>query len=206
MDSSMLQKLLGGASVGSGLYGLFGDHENPADKANQYIGQIPGQTRQYYEPWIQTGQKQLPGLEKQYGDLMGNPGGKFNEIGQNFHESPGFKFALQQALQGSNQQNAAGGMYGSPQNTQQNMQLATDLANQDYYNYMKGATGLYGAGLVGSQGLAGMGQESSKSLADMIAQTLAQQGAYGYEGAAQENQNKSGSIGNILGGLASFLF
>ena len=113
---------------------------------------------------------------------------------------------MQQALQGSNHQANAGGMFGSPQHSQQNMQLATDLANQDYYNYMNGATGLYGQGLQGGQNMTNQGQQAGQSQADMIAQALAQQAAYGYEGQAQKNQNKSGAFGNILGGLSSFLF
>lgn len=192
------------AGIGSGLFGLFGNKSNPADIANQYIGQIPGQTKQYYDPYFQAGVGQLPQLQGQYQGLMNNPGGKLNEIGQSFQQSPGFKFAMQQALQGAGHAAAAGGMAGTPQHEQQNMQLATDLANQDYYNWLQGATGLYGQGLQGSQGLAQMGQQAGQSYADQLAQTLAQQGRYGYEGAAQRNQNRGNAFGQILGGIGSF--
>src|ERR1700678_1416263 len=109
-----LGKLLGGGMIGSGLYGMFGNKTNPADEANKYISQIPGQTSPYTQPYFQAGTSQLPGLQNQYQQLMENPGGKFNQIGENFQQSPGFKFALDQALQGAGNAAAAGGMAGSP--------------------------------------------------------------------------------------------
>lgn len=196
--------LPGIAGIGSGLFGLFGKQNNPADEANRYISQIPDKTKQYYDPYFQAGVGQLPQLQDQYKNLLNDPGGKLNQIGQSFQQSPGFKFALEQALQGAGHAAAAGGMAGTPQHEQQAMQLATDLANQDYYNYLQGATGLYGQGLQGSQGLAQMGQQAGQSYADQIAQTLAQQGRYGYEGAAQRNQNRGNAFGQILGGIGSF--
>lgn len=192
------------AGIGSGLFGLFGNKNNPAQEANNYVSQIPGQIQQYYDPYFQAGVSQIPGLQGQYQDLLNNPGGKLNEIGQNFQQSPGFKFALQQALQGAGHAAAAGGMAGTPQHEQQNMQLATDLANQDYYNWLQGATGLYGQGLQGSQGMAQMGQQAGQNYADQVAQSLAQQGRYAYEGAAQKNQNRGNAFSQILGGLGSF--
>ena len=196
---------LGAGSILSGIAGLFGGkHKNPASAANQYISQIPGQTASYYQPYINAGQNALPGLQQQYGSLLNNPGGRLNEIGQNYHQSPGFQFALQQALQGANHAAAAGGMAGSPEHEQQNMQLATNLGHQDYNNWLGQATGLYGQGLQGEQGLASMGQHAGSSMADMIAQTLAQQGQYAYEGRAGQNQ-ANGSVWSNLGSGAGLL-
>lgn len=187
---------------------MFGG-KNPADSAMPYINQIPGQTHQYFDPYIQAGKNQLPGLSDQYSQLMNDPGGRMNKIGESFHESPGFKFAMQQALQGGNHAAAAGGMAGSPQHEQQNMQLATDLGNQEYNNWMQNAMGMYGEGLHGSQGMANQGQQAGQSMADMIAQTLAQQGNLAFNGQQQQNQNRHDMWGNAfkiggaaLGGLA----
>jgi hypothetical protein len=129
--------------------------------------------------------------------LIRDPSGRLNQIGAGFQQSPGFQFALQQALQGAGHASAAGGMAGSPQHEQQNMGLATNLANQDYYNFMDRALGLHGQGLQGMQGIAGMGLSAGKSLSDLIAQALAQRGAYEYAGNASQNAG--------LGGLISIL-
>ena len=203
-NNDWLSKMMGGAGIGSGLYGLFGNNKNPADEANKYINQIPGKTNPYFDPYFQAGKDQIPGLQDQYNQGMTDPGGKLNEIGGAYKQSPGLQFAIQQALMGGNNAAAAGGMAGSPQHQQQNMGLATNLASQDYNDWLKQATGLYGNAMTGSQGMANQGQQAGQSQADMIAQALAQKAAYGYEGQAQKNQNWSNAFGNIGGGLAAF--
>jgi hypothetical protein len=181
--------------------------KNPAKDASNIIGQIPGQTQGYQQPFFEAGKNQLPGLTDQYGQLMKDPGGKMNQIGQSFQQSPGFKFAMQQALQGGNHAAAAGGMAGSPEHEQKNMQMATDMGNQEYNNWMQNALGMYGQGLQGSQGMANQGQQAGQSMADNIAQMLAQQANLSFNGQAQQNQNRSDMWGNIIkggGSLAAF--
>lgn len=201
---------LGAGSMGAGLYNMFfgGDDNDPSKDAMKYLDKIPGQVKPYYDPYINAGKRSLSTLEGQYGDLLNNPGGKLNEIGKGFHESPGFKFALQQALQGSGHAAAAGGMAGSPQHEQQNMELATDIGNKDYYNWLGGATGLYGRGLTGEEGLNETGFNASKSLSDQIAQMLAAKSGLSYAGGAAKNMSRGADISNIFGGagmLAAFL-
>jgi hypothetical protein len=196
----------GAAQVGSGLYGLFGDNKNPADEAQGYLGQISGKTNQYNQPYFNAGTNQLGQVNKQYTDLQNDPGGKYNEIGSHYKESPGFKFAMQQALQGAGHGAAAGGMAGSPQHEQQNMQLANDIASQDYNKYMQGATGLYGEGLHGGQTVANQGQQAGQSQQDMIAQQLAAQGDVAYKGAANQNEQRGNAFSNIASGIGDFFY
>lgn len=201
LTQEQLMKMYGGAMVGSGLGGLFGGNSNPADKANPYLNRISGEAGQYLNPYMNAGKGALGSLQDQYSSLLGGPGQKLNDIGQNYKQSPGFQFALDQALAGANRSAAAGGMAGSPMAQQQSMQTASDIASQDYNNWMKNALGLYGAGLSGQQGMAQMGQQSSQSMSDLIAQQLAQQAQLNYAG--QASQNQSSPWGNILGGIGS---
>lgn len=184
---------------------FFKGGKNPADAAMPYLNQIPGQTNQYMQPWFDAGKGALTGLQDQYGQLTKDPGGKMNQIGQSFQQSPGFKFAMDQAMQGGNHAAAAGGMAGSPQHEQQNMQLATNLGNQEYNNWLQNALGMYGMGIQGQQGLSQQGQQSGQSMADMIAQTLAQQGNLAFQGSRQQNQNKNDLWGNIFKGAGTAL-
>jgi hypothetical protein len=181
---------------------IFG--KNPAEAAMPYLNQIPGQTNQYQQPFFDAGKNALNPLQEQYSGLLDKPGDKLNQIGGSYQQSPGFQFALQQALAAGNHASAAGGMSGTPTDQFNQMQMATGLANQDYNKWMENALGLYGKGLSGEQGMAEMGQKSGQSMADMIAQTLAQQGNLAYNGQAQQNQNRSDMFGNIakLGGAA----
>jgi hypothetical protein len=192
---------MGAGSIGAGLWGLFGNDSNPANGAQGYLSQIPGAISPYYNPYINAGSGALSNLQGQYGNLLNNPGGMLNQIGSSYHQSPGFQFALQQALQGSGHAAAAGGMAGSPQHEQQNMQLATNIGNQDYYNFLNPAIGLYGQGLQGEQGLATMGFGAATNMSDQIAQALANQAGLSYAGKAAQNQSQGSAFSNIFGGL-----
>jgi hypothetical protein len=201
----------GAASMGMGLAGLLGlgGGKNPASAAMPYLNNAQGQISPYYDPWINSGQWANSQLQDQYSSLLNDPGAKFNQMGESFQQSPGFDFAMQQALQGAGHAEAAGGMAGSPQHEQENEQLATNLANQDYYNYMNNVEGLYGMGLQGTQGMSQMGLNASSGMADQIAHILAMQAGLSYSGQANKNQADSAFWGDLLGGageLAAFAF
>ncbi len=186
---------------------MFG-YSNPADKAMPYIDQIPGQSAPYLDPYFQQGKNALPVLNNEYSSLMQNPGGRVNQMGQSFQQSPGFKFALDQALQGSRHGAAAGGMAGSPQHEQENMGIATGMANQDYNNWMGHSMHMYDQGLGGEQQFAGMGFHAGQSMADMISQQLAQKADMTYAGQQNDNQENSSFWGNLMqgaGALAGFI-
>jgi len=196
----------GAANIGAGLYGLLGNNKTPADAANPYLNQIGQQTGQYFDPYNQAGQGAMQSLQGQYSGLLDNPGGKLNDIGQNYQQSPGFKFALQQALNSAGNAAAAGGMGGSPEHSQLAMQKATDLASQDYNNWLQQATGMYNQGLQGQQGMMNNGLQAGSSQANMIAQQLAAQAQNASQGQAQKNTNYGQAFSNIGQGLGQMAF
>jgi uncharacterized protein YcfJ len=195
----------GGAGIG-GLFGnLFGGNDNPADAANKYFNQIPAELQKYLSPYINAGQGAFPQLQGQYGNLLNDPGGMLNKIGQGYQQSPGFKFALQQALGGAGNAAAAGGMAGSPQHEQQNMGIATNLANQDYNQYLQNAMGMYNQGLAGEQGLYNTGAQAGMGMGEDLATLLQNQGKLAYEGQAGQNQANSSMWSNLFGGAGAAL-
>ncbi len=190
--------LLGGAGGG-----YFNDIENSifpnaANGAMPYEQQALNQMPGYYQPYMNAGQSMLNPLMSQYSQLMNNPGGMMNQIGSQFHSSPGFNFAMRQAMMGGNQASAAGGMAGSPMANQQNQQMATNLANQNYYNWMGNALGMYGQGLQGAQGMAGMGAGMANNFGTNMADILNNQADISYAGQANQNQETGGLIGDIM--------
>lgn len=194
---------VGAGSLGAGLGNLFSDYKNPADSAMPYMNQIPGVLKEYLNPYIARGNTAGNALEGQYGNLLNDPGGMVNKIGQGYQQSPGFKFALQQALQSAGHAQAAGGMAGSPQHEQTNMGLATNLANQDYGDWLQRALGLYGHGLQGEEGLYNTGAQTGVNLGQNLASILGNQANLAYEGKNAENQHQGGMWGSLLGGGAS---
>ena len=191
-----------GAAMGAGAGSLLAPWQNPSDAANPSMNKIPGYLQQYLIPYIQAGQNESPQLQQQYGNLMNNPGQTVNAIGSQYHQSPGFNFAMQQALQGSNHAAAAGGMAGSPQHEQQNMGVATGLANQDYNQWLTNALGEYNTGLSGAQGMYNTGAQTGTTMGEDMAGFLAQKAKLAYEGANSENEHQGGGWGSLLGGAA----
>jgi hypothetical protein len=139
----------------------------------------------------------MTNLQGQYGQLINDPGAKFNQIGQSFQQSPGFNWQMQQALQGANHAAASGGMAGSPEHEQQNEQVANNLANQDYYNYMDHVMPMYTEGLHGEQDLMHQGYNATTSLTDQIAQELAAQSALAYK----QNASKNSTWDSLMKGV-----
>ncbi len=107
----------GVGGIGSGLFELFGSHEDPTKKAGKYYDQIPDQLRKYLEPYINNGM---------------NPGDFLKKIGAGYQESPGFQFEKKQGLGSIENAAAAGGMLGTQGHQQQAGELSTQLANRDY--------------------------------------------------------------------------
>lgn len=200
---SWLPYAAGGAMAGAGIGGMFADYTNPADSGMSYLNQIPGQLDKYLSPYINAGQQALPGLQEQYGQLTNDPGARMNQIGQSYHQSPGFQFAMQQALQGAGHAAAAGGMAGSAQHEQQNMGLATNLANQDYNSYMRNALGMYKTGLSGQQGIYNTGAQTGMAMGEDMASVLANQAKMAYEGQNAENQQQGGMWGELGSGIGA---
>jgi hypothetical protein len=196
---------MAGGLGAAGLGMLMDDYKNPAEEAMPYFNQIPGQLDKYLSPYINAGNRALPGLEGQYGKLLNDPGGMLNKIGQGYQQSPGFQFALQQALQGARHAAAAGGMAGSPQHEQQSMGIATNLANQDYNSWIQNALGMYGHGLGGEENIYNVGARAGMGMGEDMASMLANQAKLAYEGQNAENQHQSGGIGSLLGGIGSLI-
>lgn len=202
-----LKSSLGGIGAGLGALGgyFFGGGQSPYEAASPYIEGIPGILGQYYDPYVQAGQQALPTLQEQYGRLISDPGGVMGGIGAGFQESPGYQFAVEQAQKASGQAAAAGGMVGSPQQQQEISETITGLANQDYYNYLSRAMGMYGQGLSGMGGLGQMGYEASTGLGQNlanVAMTQANLAGGQAEMERQQEQGMWGTLGGLAGGIA----
>lgn len=182
--------------------------KNPASAAMPYIQNIPGMTSPYMTPYFNAGVGALPELQQEYSHLTEDPGAMLRKFGEGYQQSPGFKFALDQALQASRNAAAAGGMAGSPEHEQENMSIATNLGNQDFQNYLDRVSGLYNQGLSGKQGLASGGLTAGTSLADMIANSLAQAGNLAYRGQQEKNSAQNSALSGLarLGGTALSAF
>ncbi len=189
-----------GAAIGGGLGALSGFFGHD-DETNKLLGQIPDELKKYLMPYINAGTGALGKVGNEYGNLIDDPNALISRIGAGYKESPGYQWRLKQGEQGITNAAAAGGMAGTGQHQQQAGELAENLANQDYNDYMKNALGLYGTGLAGEQGLATLGASTGGDLATSLANLLQGRAGLNYKKDANNNQLNS----DLLSSLLSFL-
>lgn len=222
MQGAGIGDLLGAGLLGYGM----SQYQNPASAGMPYLNQAAQQLPQYFQPYMDAGQKalgqyaqnssqmtsQLPQLQQQYSNLMSNPTGVMNAIGSTFQSSPGYGWQVGQAQNAANHAAAAGGMLGSPAEQQSVAGTVGQMANQDYYNYLNHGMSMYGQGLNGAANMIGMGQQglgdiahmgygASSQLGEDLSNILMSQGNLAYAGQANQNQSQQGS----LGGMGSML-
>jgi len=187
------------AQAAGGLGTLLGG--NPSDAGMEYLDKISGMMKGYMDPYINAGKEVLPSLQNQYGQLVNDPSSKMKQFGAGFQEDPGYQWNLGEALRGSNQAAAAGGMAGSPMAQQQSGQIASNMANNTYQQYLQNTMGLYGQGLQGQQSLYDTSFKGAKGLSEDLAQALMSQAKMAYEGQASDNQG----LGGLLSGAAGLM-
>ena len=130
-------------------------------------------------------------------------------LSKGYQQSPRYDFSMRQAEQAASNAQAAGGMLGSPQHQQQAADIAEQIANRDYENYLDRMMKLYGFGLEGTQGLETQGYGASTGLAENLASALMSQGNLAYKSALDKNQQQKSMFSDIIGGVgaaAPFLF
>lgn len=193
---------MAGGDIADMLMQMFGGgkFKNPADAGMPYLNQIRDQLTQMFSPYTQAGTQALGRVQGEYGNLLNDPTAEMNKIGSTYQQSPGYQFALKQAENAAMNQAAAGGMAGTPQAQQRGADIAENMANRDYNQYLDTGLGLYGKGLEGEQGIANMGEQASTGLAEDLAQMLMSQANMAYAGAENQNQHRGGFWGS-LGGL-----
>jgi hypothetical protein len=189
---------------------IFGSGSNPYNKAQGYLEQVPDVLKQYLSPYSQMGQQATQQYQGQVGKL-GTPGGAtdiLRQLGGGFQSSPGYQFQVDEAKKGLDRLSAAQGTFGSPEQSAALSKLIMNLANQDYYNYLNSATGLYGQGLSGLGNLSQMGLNASSNLGQDLATSLQNQGQLAFAGQQYQNQlplQYLQGIGSLAGTLGGFL-
>lgn len=201
--AAVISALPGIASAIGGVAGMFGGRRNPSREAGRYLDQIPGMMQPYYQPYINAGQGALGKLQGEYGTALDDPNAIYNKLGQGYKESPGYKARLQKALGAAGNSAAAGGMLGSPQDQQQQAQMANDITAQDYENYFNHMQGIYNTGLAGEGDINRQGFDASTGYGNILGQVQGQKANMAYNDAASQNQANAQNWANIFGGIGA---
>lgn len=205
MDPATIAALAqAGIQIGGSLFGPGSHMKNPSKGVDPYFNEAKQTGKNYLNPYINRGQQagnQLPGI---YEGML-NPNDLIGKIGAGYQKSPGYDWQLNQGENAISNAASAGGMIGTPQHQQQAGQLAGNLANQDFWNYLKEALGLYGGGVKGLEGLNTQGFQGSEDLVSLLSSILGTQGAYKYAGNAAMNAGEAKRGENIFGGLGNLI-
>lgn len=172
--------------------------KNPADAGMGYLGQIPDTTKPYYQPYIDQGQQAGGKLNSQYDQMTQNPGDFLSKISSGYKQSPGYQFKLQQALGAGQNASAAGGMLGTPQNQQQQMEIGEGIASKDYEDYINHILGIFGQGQKGQEQFQQQGFGASTGYGDLLGSNLAQQAGLATQGQAAQNQQRGQNWSNLF--------
>ena len=202
---SFINMLPGIGQITMGAYGLNHEQPNPADKAQEYLKQIPDALRPYFEHYINAGTGSMKDLQEQYGNMINNPGELYNKFSSGYTESPGYHRALTEALNAGNNAAAAGGMLGTPTHEEQNMGIASGFASKDFEDYINHIMNLYSGGLNTASNINQMGYNASSDYGNTIGNTLGQQAQYGYAGQAAQNQARQANMNNIFSGIGNLI-
>ena len=186
---------------------LFAGNKNPANEANKYLDQIPGQTQPYYQPYMDAGKGALEDLQNRYKQMLDNPGELFNKLGEGYKQSPGYEATLREALSGANNASAlgGGGGLGSYGHQQLAAGAAGDVANKDFQQYINHILGLNSEGLKGEEGINQQGYSANTDYAQMLSQLYNAKGTNAANAAIGENQARGQNWSNLFslaGGLA----
>ena len=171
-------------------HGAFGG-DDPNDAIKEYMAML----EENYKPYMEAGQNAIPQLEEQYMRLLNDPHAVQQMLGSQYQQSPGYQYQYDAAMNGQNAAAAAGGGLGTQAHQQNAAKTASGVANQDYWNYYKANSDLYGKGLSGTQDLYTGGLNATNSLSQGMGS------AYGAQSSlAGANQKRFNSD---LAGIAS---
>ena len=166
-----------GGVVGNLLGGLIGSNAsnsaantqaNAANQANQTQLQMFNTLQQNLNPYKQAG---LPALQQLSQGTA--PGGQFNSTftPDQYTQSPGYQWQLQQGMNAMNNQANAAGMGLSSANLQSLGSYVTGAAQQDYHNAYNQWLSNRQSNMGNVMGLAGMGQNAAAGIGSGAMQT-----------------------------------
>lgn len=223
MWQALLASIPAAISAGQSISNLFhhknrnnGGYSNPADSGMNYLNQIPGAVKPYFQPYIDRGQKNANTLQGQYDQMTGDPSGFYNNLGKGYKESPGFQLRLQRALQGISNASAGNHQYGSPADQTQQAEQAALMSGEDYEKYLNHIMNIFGQGQKGMEHFNDQGFDASREYGNTIGNNLNSKAAFAYGGQAGQNQynadrqaqnqaNKPDYFGNIGNAFSSIM-
>lgn len=175
--------------------------DNPAKKAMPYIEEAKKTTHQYYDPYVEQGQRVGGAYEGTAGEMAQNPQDYLNALMDSYQESPAFARQRDAALSAMSNSAAAGGMTGTPMDQQNSASLAASLASEDMQKWLDKVLGVQNTGMSAEQNIYNTGYNASSSAASDLSNLGGQQAQLAYQAQQAKNMQRA----NAMKGLATVL-
>ena len=175
-----------------------GSQMNAADAAMPYLNQVPGVGQQYYSPYINQGGQAFQQAGDIYGQQAQNPQDFLSQLMEGYKTSGGYQMKLEDALKAARGASAAGGYAGGAEDIKNQMRLAQNIGDEGFQQYYNNVTGLQNTGLQGLQQQGQTGFAGAQGLSDYLAGAYGSQANAAYSGQAQQNQNDSNFLNQLL--------
>lgn len=173
-----------------GLLSLLGGGKNPAKSAMPYLEKAATVGPQYYNPYIEQGQKAGEIAGNQYQQMTQNPTGLYDEILAHYTPSKGLQYKLSEAQKAAHNAAAAGGYAGGNRDIADRTQLINDILSGGQDEYVRSILGILGTGLQGQENALTRGFGASGNLASDLSNIYGTQGNLAYQGQAEQNKSK----------------
>ncbi len=180
------------------LHDFFHGGKDPSEAAKKYLDQIPGTGHDIYDPYRKQGQTADTELWSKFTQMLNDPQGFHDNIMKGYKPSEGYQAKSQELNAQIGNAAASGGIAGTPYHQEQQGKATNALLSQDQNDYYKQIMGIFDQGKEGEQHTSDRGYDASKSLADMLAEALSEQGGLAYKGAENKNAQQSALINSIM--------
>jgi hypothetical protein len=172
---------------------------DPNEAANKYLDQIPGQLKEYADPYIQQGKDAYGQLSPEYNKMTSDPTAFLENMMKGYEPSKAYQMQRDEALQAAGNSAAAGGMRGTTMDRDDSSRIASMLQGQDMQQWLQNVMGIKGAGMQGQQGFYDKGFMASSQLGSDLSNVLGTKATNAFQGVQQQNQARNDMISKLMG-------
>jgi hypothetical protein len=166
-----------------------GDYQDPAAAAAPYHAQIPGVGKEYYNPFIKSGQEAEQIANPIYGQMSQDPNAFLDNIMRGYTPSEGYRFKERYLQQNAHNTAAAGGFAGTENDVLGRNEMVRGSLGQDMQEFLANILGIQNQGLQGQENRVNRGWYGSDALAKLLSGNLESQASLAYQGAHGQNVN-----------------
>jgi hypothetical protein len=165
--------------------------QDPAKQAMPYLNQAEGMYKENLNPYIEQGKTAFNNTQPTYDQMSQNPSQFYDNLFSKYSETEGFKRSRQNALDAARNSAAAGGFAGTPYDQEQQARLANDLSQENYQQYFNNIRDVQNTGFGGQEKAIERGYGANQDLTSLLSQLLGSKAGMSFQGASQNNQNRS---------------